>query len=157
MSEQKCISTNETNPPRASSTKSPSITEPVIEGPTFSYYWWVACAVAITAVILGVYYFYLKPQILGLVFYRETIFPISAITDTDYGCNYALGGEPRAGMLKTQFKRLSETKTIFVIDDDPTFAITETKKGITFCMQKLGLSKEFKNVHVWRYRNDERQ
>jgi len=156
MSEQKCISTNETNPPRASSTKSTSKTEPVIEGPTFSYYWCVACAVAITAVILGVYYFYLKPQILGLVFYRETIFHHRIIIGTDWGCENAFGGKSTAGMLKKQFKRISETKNIFVIEDDPTLDISQTEDDITICMQWLGLSKEFKNVYVWQYKNDER-
>jgi len=156
MSEQKCISTNETNPPRASSTKSPSKTEPVIEGPTFSYYRWVACAVAIVAVILGVYYFYPKPQILGLVFYRETIFKTGWIFSTDQGCEHALRGKSRAEMLKTQFKRISETKNIFIIEDDSPMDISETEKEITRCMQLLGLSKEFKNVYVWQHKHNER-
>jgi len=159
MSEQKCISTNETNPPRASSTKSPSKTEPVIEGPTFSYYWWVACAVAITAVVLGVYFFYLKrennsPQVVGFVFYGNTIFARRGIyfnTDrTTWDCETALGGKERADMLKKWFTRISETK-LFVIEEDTwNHDIKDTEKAITICMQSLGLSKEFKNVYVWK-------
>jgi len=156
MSEQKCISTNETNPPRASSTKSSSKTEPVIEGPTFSYYWWFACAVAIVAVILGVYYFYPKPQMSGLVFYRETIFHTRSLVSGDSGCEWALGGKSTAGMLKKQFKIVSETKNIFIIEDEPLHGLSETENSITICMQKLGLSKEFKNVYVWESKNDER-
>jgi len=66
-----------------------------------------------------------------------------------------LGGKSRAEMLKKQFKRLSETKNIFVIEDNP-LDISESENAITICMQELGLSKEFKNVYVWEYKNDER-
>jgi len=161
MSEQKCISTNETNPRRASSTKSPSKKEPVIEGPTFSYYRCVACAVAITAVVLGVFYLYLKTESSsphGLVFYRETIFSKRVITDRGEGCLDAVGGKDRADMLKKQIKRISGTKKIFVIEEDPQPVkdISETEKFIMKCMQDLGLPKEFKNVYVWEYKYNER-
>jgi len=164
MSEQKCISTNETNPPRASSTKSPTKTEPVIEGPTFSYYWWVSWAVAITAVILGVYYFYPKagsssPQVVGLVFYMETI----AVQLADLGlfedqnvCERAVGGKDRAEMLKTQIERISKTKELFIIEDHPSRSVLDTEYTIKLCMQDLKVWKYFKGMYVWESKDEDK-
>jgi len=165
MSEQKCISTNETNPPRASSTKSPSKTEPVIEGPTISYYWWFAFAVAITAVVLGVYFFNRKeesssPQ--GLVFYWDTIaLQTQTIQEIDErgiqtSCELVVGGKSRAEMWKKQIKRISVTKKLYIIEDNTTMDIKRAAAFISLCMLSLGLSEVNKNVYVWESTPHER-
>jgi len=97
----------------------------------------------------------------GLVFYMNIIAVESVETgwsDNYQRCVVALGGKHRADMLITQFKRLSETKKLFIIEDDPRITVRpeetvqHNENVIRVCMTALGIWECFAGMYVWESR-----
>lgn len=141
--------------PTGSTTKSSMKTEDVNSGPAFSYCRWVTWAVAIIAVVVGVYYFIPKkhsssPQsdIKGLVFFRNTISFKFEFSNVPALCLIGVGGEGRAEMLKTHIKSISKTRKLFMIEDYPSTTVENTLKFIEACMKQLDVWEDFTDVYV---------
>jgi len=157
--------------PTTTVNNSPTSTEPVIADATFSHCRLVTLAVAIIAVVVGVYYFSCKAKssdppityieddrITGIVFYMNTIGVVFVNIDSGVKlkqCETTFGGKDRADMLKKQFESLSKTNELFIIEDDPkgynpTEAIATAKKVIGECLDVLGIRGSFKDWYVWK-------
>jgi len=151
--------------------KSPAITdansstkpEPIIEGRASSYCSWVTLAVAIIAVIGGVYLLKEERRGLeifslnkndkigsklgtGLVFYWEVI----SLENIREPCEFNVGGKKQAEMLESQFKSLSEgTNNLFIIEEVTDGNIAQVEIFIKQCIKNLGINDYFVNIYVW--------
>jgi len=124
-------------------------TEPVIEGPAISYYRWVALAVAVIAIAYGLYYYFTRKAKTGLVFYVDVIAVKSSYEiNLNSKCVDIVGGQHRAGELKTRFKSLSEKNKLLIIDDNTKWAKHNTADYIQKCLKELGIWDDFEGMYV---------